>query len=83
VRGFFKSPEIIIICYISVAPNWQRQGIGTFLMNKLKACFKKHLIQAETDKEAVGFYIKSGFRYDVFQGSYGNLRYHCLFHNQD
>jgi len=52
-------------------------------MNKLKACFKKHLIQAETDKEAVGFYIKSGFRYDVFQGSYGNLRYHCLFHNQD
>jgi GNAT superfamily N-acetyltransferase len=83
VLGFFKSPEIIIIRHISVVPNLQRQGIGTCLMDKLKACFKKYPINAETDEEAVGFYIKSGFRCDAFQGSYGNLRYQCLFHNKD
>ena len=83
VLGFFKSPEIIIICHISVVPNLQRQEIATCRMNKLKACFKKYPINAETDEEAVGFYIKFGFRCDAFQVSYGNLRYQCLFHNQD
>ena len=65
------------IHHISILPGSQRKGLGTLLMNAVKERVGLCKIRAETDQEAVGFYLKCGFSCDPFQGKYGNVRYQC------
>lgn len=78
--GFCKTSEVITICHISILKGYQRQGIGTLLLDKVKKSYERCRIIAETDAESIDFYVKSGFTCHGFKGSYGNLRYKCEFH---
>ena len=77
VLGFCKASEVITIRHISVSLHYQRQGIGTFLLEEAKKQCTGCNIVAETDAESVDFYTKSGFTCHGFNGPYGNLRYKC------
>jgi len=77
VLGLCKASEVITIRHISVPLHYQRQGIGTLLLEEIKDFYKGCKIMAETDTESVDFYSKSGFTCYEFNGPYGNLRHKC------
>ena len=79
VLGLCKTSEVITIRHISVPLHYQRQGIGTLLLEEVKKQYEGYKIMAETDTESVNFYTKSGFTCHEFKGPYGNLRYKCEF----
>lgn len=79
VLGLCKTSKIVIIRHISVTLKYQRQGIGTLLLEEVKKQYQGYRIIAETDTESVDFYAKSGFTCHDFKGPYGNLRYKCEF----
>lgn len=79
VLGLCKTSKVLTIRHISVLINYQRQGIGTLLLEELKKRYEGCKIVAETDSESVDFYSKSGFSCHGFNGPYGNLRYKCEF----
>jgi GNAT superfamily N-acetyltransferase len=79
VLGLFKTSEIITIRHVSVPLHYQKQGIGTLLLEEVKKQYEGCKIVAETDAESVGFYAKSGYTCHEFKGQYGNLRYKCEF----
>jgi GNAT superfamily N-acetyltransferase len=56
---------------------YQRQGIGTLLLEEAKKQYASCKIVAAPDAESVDFYAKSGFTCHEFKGRYGNLRYKC------
>ena len=78
VVGFYCL-EKITIRHISVLPEFQRKGIGKLLLDNIKKRYAENKIIAETDEESVGFYLKSGFSCNSFEGEYENLRYSCEF----
>ncbi|WP_006303719.1 GNAT family N-acetyltransferase [Holospora undulata] len=77
ILGLYKTSEVITIRHISVLQDFQKQGIGTLLLEEVKKQYKGCKIVAETDTESVDFYAKSGFTCHEFKGPYGNLRYEC------
>jgi len=79
VLGICKTSKIITIRHISVPFQYQRQGIGTLLLEEVKKQYEGCKIMAETDTESVDFYAKSGFTCHEFKEPYGNLRYKCEF----
>lgn len=79
VLGFCKASEVITIRHISVPLKYQRQGMGTLLLEEITKQYGSCKIVAETDSESVDFYAKSGFTCHEFKGPYGNLRYKCAF----
>lgn len=79
VLGLCKTSKVITISHISVSLHYQRQGIGTLLLEELKKQYEGCNIVAETDVESVDFYTKSDFTCHEFKGPYGNLRYKCEF----
>jgi GNAT superfamily N-acetyltransferase len=82
ILGICKtSAAVITMRHISVLPEFQRHGVGTLLLNAIMKCHERHRIIAETDQESVGFYLKSGFSCNAFEGIYGTLRYTCVFNN--
>jgi ribosomal protein S18 acetylase RimI-like enzyme len=71
----------IRIRHISVLPEFRRLGIGRLLLKFVKdsyASLDQLTISAETDEEALGFYLKSGYSCVQIQGQYKNIRYSCL-----
>jgi len=79
VLGLFKTSEVITIRHVSVPLHYQKQGIGTLLLEEVKKQYEGCKIVAETDAESVDFYAKSGYTCHEFKGQYGNLRYKCEF----
>lgn len=79
VVGLAASTEKITIRHISVLPEFQRKGIGKLLLDNIKKRYVENKIIAETDEESVGFYLKSGFSCNSFEGEYENRRYSCEF----
>ncbi|MFM8490993.1 MAG: GNAT family N-acetyltransferase [Candidatus Methylopumilus sp.] len=79
ILGLCKTSKIITMRHISVPLQYQKQGIGTLLLEEVKKQYEGCKIMAETDEESVDFYAKSGFTCHEFKGPYGNLRYECEF----
>lgn len=79
ILGLCKTSKVVTIRHISVHLKYQRQGIGTLLLEEVKKQYEGYKIMAETDTESVNFYTKSGFTCHEFNGLYGNLRYKCEF----
>jgi GNAT superfamily N-acetyltransferase len=79
VLGLFKTTAVITISHVSLPLHYQKQGIGTLLLEEVKKHYEGCKIVAETDAESVAFYTKAGFIYRQFLGPYGNLRYRCEF----
>ena len=56
VLGLCKTSKIITIRHISVPLKYQRQGIGTLLLEGIKDFYTGYKVIAETDPESVDFY---------------------------
>jgi ribosomal protein S18 acetylase RimI-like enzyme len=68
VVGLEQGTQRITIHHISVLPNFRLHGIGKALIEFIKKEFAIQQIVLETDEEAVGFYEKSGFICNPFEG---------------
>jgi GNAT superfamily N-acetyltransferase len=75
--GISRKNEVITIRHIALLKDFQKQGIGTLLLDFLKKSYERYKIIAETDGSSVDFYAKSGFTCYEFKGQYGKLRYKC------
>jgi ribosomal protein S18 acetylase RimI-like enzyme len=65
-----------VIKHIAVQKAHRTQRIGSVLIDKAIKEFHLRSLEAETDKEAVGFYLKCNFTINPFKGKYGE-RYKC------
>lgn len=66
---------------IAVHSSFQKQGVGSFMVRESANKMNLHMILAETDDDAVGFYKNMGFDITKEVKHYGNGsvdRYHCL-----
>ncbi len=50
-----------VLKHIAVAPHCQRKGIGRFMVDAVFSRLNLSRLRAETDKDAVGFYVQCGF----------------------
>lgn len=69
---------------ISVLPDFRMQGIGRFLIRNIFSVHEVAELIAETDVEAVDFYIKTGFIIEEYSEKYGDeqvKRFHCVLKN--
>lgn len=66
---------------IAVSTEFQKRGIGTFMIVEAAKKMNIRRIIAETDDDAVGFYKKSGFEITEMIKNYGGesiVRYRCV-----
>ncbi len=63
---------------IAVKPEYQGQGIGSKLIDFIFNSFNVDSITAETDDDAIGFYIKYGFIVAVTKIEFDTKRYVCV-----
>ncbi|MDE7361630.1 MAG: GNAT family N-acetyltransferase [Oscillospiraceae bacterium] len=66
---------------IAVSADFQKRGIGTFMIGEAAKKMNISQITAETDDDAVGFYKKAGFAITKEIKKYGDeevVRYRCL-----
>lgn len=66
---------------IAVHSSFQKQGVGSFMVRESANKMNLHMILAETDDDAVGFYKNMGFDITKEVKHYGNGsvdRYRCL-----
>lgn len=66
---------------IAVHSSFQKQGIGSFMVRESANKMNLHMVLAETDDDAVGFYKNMGFDITKEVKHYDNGsvdRYHCL-----
>ena len=75
--GISRKNGVITIRHIALLKDFQKQGIGTLLLDFLKKSYERYKIIAETDGSSVDFYAKSGFTCYECKGQYGKLRYKC------
>lgn len=90
--GWIENNEILGICgievysdyieisNIAVSPDARKQGIGKTMILALQEKYKMTVI-AETDDDAVGFYLKCGFEAKAFIKTYSHVecrRYRCV-----
>jgi hypothetical protein len=57
ILGFSKSSQVVTINHVSILAKYQKQGLGTLLVNKIKKDYQGFKIISETDEEAVDFYV--------------------------
>jgi len=76
--GFRYHEKSLIIQHLSVLPEYRLKGIGTMLVNYLKANYSFKILIAETDQETVHFYEKLNFSCLSIESKWPN-RYQCTF----
>ena len=80
VTGVIIHSNCIEINNIAVDPEYRNRGIGCAMITALRDMYKSTL-KAETDDDAVGFYIKCGFIVEEFTKVYNGTkfkRYNCI-----
>ncbi|MEB7733434.1 GNAT family N-acetyltransferase [Mammaliicoccus sciuri] len=77
--GLISTEQEVVIKHIAIQSHIQNKGIGTEIINKIHQLFPKQKLVAETDNDAVGFYIKLGFKIISLGEKYpGIIRYKCI-----
>jgi ribosomal protein S18 acetylase RimI-like enzyme len=76
VCEFRVLPRSLEITHIAVAENFQRRGVGRFIIEKLTENFNLP-IEAETDADGRGFYEKVGFLIEDAPDKFGTKRFLC------
>jgi ribosomal protein S18 acetylase RimI-like enzyme len=67
-----------VIRHIVVQPEWRDSGVGRALIRDAAALLRLSTLQAETDRNAVGFYERMGFRITSLGEKYpGVERFEC------
>ena len=59
--GVSLEQDKAVLQHIAVSPHYQGQGVGQFMVGALFSALNLCYLEAETDKDAVGFYLKCGF----------------------
>ena len=77
IAVFVILENTVTILDIAVKPEFQKQGIGSKLIDFIKKKFKVEKIVAETDNDAVNFYKKYGFSIEEIETDYETERYKC------
>lgn len=68
-----------IIEHIAVHPQFQRQGVGRCLIDEVVALLGLKMVEAETDRDADGFYRACGFAVRSLGEKYlGVERFQCI-----
>ncbi|OKP98740.1 GNAT family N-acetyltransferase [Paenibacillus sp. P46E] len=76
-RGPGTEAEIL---HIAVQTRWRGRGIGAAMIGELRKCGGIEMLQAETDREAVGFYSHCGFKISSLGEKYpGVERFSCKY----
>ncbi|KAB2460009.1 GNAT family N-acetyltransferase [Bacillus sp. CH126_4D] len=71
------------ICHIAVAPQYRHKGIALQMIKEVLRIHQLTYVEAETDKEAVGFYKKIGFQVKSLGEKYPGIeRFHLYFKNK-
>ncbi|MHC2835918.1 GNAT family N-acetyltransferase [Bacillus sp. F9_6S_D1_P_5] len=66
------------ICHIAVVPQYRHKGIALQMIKEVVRIHQLTYVEAETDKEAVEFYMKSGFQVKSLEEKYPGIeRFHC------
>ncbi|MGG5785441.1 GNAT family N-acetyltransferase [Bacillus albus] len=66
------------ICHIAVVPQYRHKGIALKMIKEVVRMHQLTYVEAETDKEAVEFYKKSGFQVQSLGEKYpGVERFQC------
>ncbi|MGG0301403.1 GNAT family N-acetyltransferase [Bacillus albus] len=66
------------ICHIAVVPQYRHKGIALQMIQEVVRMHQLTYVEAETDKEAVEFYKKSGFQVKNLGEKYPGIeRFHC------
>ncbi|HDR7718452.1 GNAT family N-acetyltransferase [Bacillus albus] len=66
------------ICHIAVVPQYRHKGIALQMIKEVLRIHQLTYVEAETDKEAVEFYMKSGFQVKNLGEKYPGIeRFHC------
>lgn len=79
IVGLISTEQEVVIKHIAIQSHIQNKGLGTEIINKIHQLFPKQKLVAETDNDAVGFYIKLGFKIISLGEKYpGIIRYKCI-----
>ncbi|MBJ8052660.1 MULTISPECIES: GNAT family N-acetyltransferase [Bacillus cereus group] len=71
------------ICHIAVSKKYRNQGIALQMIKEIIRKYELTYIEAETDKEAVGFYKKCNFKIESLGEKYpGVERFYCYLENE-
>ena len=76
----FSEQRKIEIIGIAVELSARGKGIGSYMINQIVNDYSLISVYAETDNDAVGFYLKNNFSVTKFYETYGDetvLRYKC------
>ena len=79
VVSFIEEKKIEIIG-IAVEISTRGKGVGSYMINQVVKYYGLISVYAETDNDAVGFYLKNNFSVTEFYETYGDetvLRYKC------
>ncbi|WP_102027774.1 GNAT family N-acetyltransferase [Salirhabdus sp. Marseille-P4669] len=76
----FISPSYCEIKHIAVSPNLRGKGIGSKMIRFIMEEYSLSIMTAETDKDAVNFYKKIGFKITSLGEKYpGVERFQCIY----
>ncbi|EJQ50572.1 Uncharacterized protein BWINRASL_02738 [Bacillus mycoides] len=71
------------ICHIAVDEKYRNQGIALQMIKEIVRKYELTYIEAETDKEAVGFYKKCNFKIESLGEKYPGIeRFYCYLENE-
>lgn len=71
------------VCHIAVDEKYRNQGIALQMIKEIIKEYELTYIEAETDKEAVGFYKKCNFKIESLGEKYpGVERFYCYLENE-
>ena len=76
----FLNQRKVEIVGIAVDLSARGKGIGSYMINQIVKYYGLISVYAETDNDAVGFYLKNNFSVTEFYETYGDetvLRYKC------
>ena len=79
IRTRRLGPRSAEITHIAVTPERRRTGLGQAMVQELVAMGRLEKVVAETDRDAVGFYIRCGFMVESLGEKYpGVERFRCV-----
>ncbi|QWG56573.1 N-acetyltransferase [Bacillus mycoides] len=71
------------ICHIAVDEKYRNHGIALQMIKEIVRKYELTYIEAETDREAVGFYKKCNFKIESLGEKYlGVERFYCYLENE-
>jgi inorganic pyrophosphatase len=80
IIGIIENVDNIEVLHFGIHTEYRGKNLGSELMNYIKN--KGKTIKLSTDEDAIGFYVKYGFKYNEnYIEKYQRIRYNCTYEN--